>query len=155
LLNQAITVNAPGNEVEFEPAISAEVNPTNPKPIVYQLPAPVDTTITLAVNAGQTLQITTTGSVCTNPGGPVVDCDIWTDANGIPDCHYVTSAWQCRDLPFMALIGHRVGSHRYFLVGTDYTYAGDDGDDCEIELMINDWVFFDNAGAFTVSVSRK
>lgn len=127
--------------------------PARPKPVVYQLNATADTSITVAVLAGQTLRITTTGSVCTNPGGPVVDCDLWTDADGIPDCHYVTSAWQCRDLPFMALIGRRVGGYHYFLVGTDF--AEDYDEDEEVELMINDWVFGDNAGAFTISVSRK
>jgi len=127
--------------------------PPKPKPVVYQLPAAVDSAITITVKAGQTLQITTTGNVCTNPGGPVADCDHWTDANGIPDCHYVTAAWQCRDLPFMALIGRRAGHHQYFLVGTDY--AQDCDSDGEVELMVNDWVFGDNAGAFTISILRK
>jgi hypothetical protein len=127
--------------------------PPKPQPVVYQLPAVADTTITIAVKAGQTLQITATGTVCTNPGGPVADCDMWTDANGIPSCHYVNDAWQCRGLPFMALIGRRVGHHQYFLVGTDYMRDCDS--DGELKLMVNDWVFGDNAGAFTISVQRK
>jgi len=127
--------------------------PSGGKPAVYQLAATADTTITLTARKGQTIRIRTTGSVCTNPGGPVVDCDIWTDADGIPDCHYVEDAWQCHNLPFMALIGRRVDErHDYFLVGTDYTETCDE--DAEIEIKINDWILSDNAGAFTISVSR-
>ncbi len=121
--------------------------PAGTNPAIYELPATDADGITLSVTTGQVIEITTTGQVNTNPDGPVVDCDLWTDANGIETCIYVAESW-CRGLPFMALIGFF--DSQYFLVGTSFqrtfTASGD------LTLLINDLVFDDNDGKFTVSV---
>lgn len=127
---------------------------TGPKPVVHELLATSAAGITVSVAANQTIEISTTDSVCTNPARPILfpDCDIWTDADGLPDCHYVTTYQECRGLPFMALIGS-VEADEYFVVGTDFdsTFAGD----VQLKLIINDWVYDDNAGKFTISVLKK
>jgi len=117
-------------------------------PMVYELPATQETAIPVAVASGQRVEITTTGQVSTNPDGPVEGCDLWTDADGLPECMYVTYSPECHGLPFMALIG-RVDAD-YFLVGTafDSTFAAA----CQLDLLVNDWVHADNDGTFTISV---
>ena len=126
-----------------------EASPTGPKPSVYDFPATFEEGIVIDVAAGKNVRITATGEVSTNPDGPVLDCDLWTDADGIPDCHYVISDPLCHGLPFMALIGI-YNDDEYFLVGTDFdsTFAAAG----ELRLEINDWVFTDNDGAFSVTV---
>ena len=82
----------------------------------------------------------------------VADCDYWTDANGIADCHYVDQNPDLHGLPFMALIGKF--DNNYFLVGTDYkntfTSSGN------LELSVNDWGGCgddsDNVGKFVITV---
>ncbi|MBN1211442.1 MAG: hypothetical protein JXA92_02585 [candidate division Zixibacteria bacterium] len=130
---------------------SSPSSSNKPKPTVYELLATDEGDITIAIKAGQIIEITTTDSVNSNPDGLVVDCDLWTDADGIPDCQYVTSEPNCRNLPFMALIGTLDSD--YFLVGTSYcdTFTTDD----TLTLCINDWVFYDNDGKFTISVLKK
>lgn len=110
------------------------------------------TPLTFAISAGQTVTITTTDSVITNPTGSVADCDFWTDADGIPDCHYVSERSELHDLPFMALIGEFNGE--YFLVGVDFTRSfAEDGD---LNLTVNDWGGCgddsDNEGRFVITV---
>ncbi len=119
------------------------------KPKIYELPATYEEGIAFDIAAGRNVHITATGEVSTNPDGPVIDCDLWTDADGIPDCNYVISNTECHGLPFMALIGI-YDEDEYFLVGTDFdsTFA----EAGQMRLEINDWVFTDNAGAFTVTV---
>ena len=102
--------------------------------------------------SNQTVTITTTDTVITNIGGSVEDCDYWTDANGIPDCHYIEEQEDLHNLPFMALIG-KFGDE-YFLVGKSYKhYFSTAGN---LELSVNDWggcgVDSDNAGKFVISV---
>lgn len=125
--------------------------PQGPKPVVYELPATQATGPALAVKANQNVKITVTDSVSSNPGMYVPECDHWTDANGIADCDYVISAPECRGLPFMALLGNVEDD--YFVVGTDFdsTFT----DDVQLNLLINDWVFGDNAGKFTITVLIK
>ena len=111
--------------------------------------------IIIAVKADQTLTITTKDSVITNPNGVVMDCDFWTDADGIPDCHYVDQVEDLHGLPFMALIGMFNGE--YFLVGTNYkhtfTSAGN------LELSVNDFGICgddaDNVGTFVITVKTE
>jgi hypothetical protein len=124
---------------------------TKIKPVVYELLATDEDGISISVKANQTVSITSTDSVNTNPGGPVVDCDLWTDADGILDCQYVTDDPLCRGLPFMALIG-TCGADS-FLIGTkfDSTFASA----CTLTFVVNDWVFTDNDGRFRVSVLLK
>lgn len=106
----------------------------------------------IEVKANQTITITTTDSVITNINGSVADCDFWTDADGIPDCHYVDTRPDLHGLPFMALIGKF--NDEYFLVGTSFTRtftaAGN------LELSVNDWGGCgddsDNTGKFVISV---
>lgn len=108
--------------------------------------------LVIAIEANQTVTIKTSGTVITNPTGVVEDCDFWTDADGIPDCHYVDTSPELHGLPFMALIGYFDGE--YFLVGTyfkrTFTKAGD------LELSVNDWggclEESDNDGKFIISV---
>jgi hypothetical protein len=122
-----------------------------PKPQVYELLATNGQGITISVKANQHVEITATDSVNTNPGGPVQDCDLWTDADGIPTCHYVWTDANCRGLPFMALVG-TCGADS-FLVGTDFdsTFTGD----CQLTLLVNDWVHSDNDGKFVITVLLK
>ena len=109
----------------------------------------------LSVKENQTLTITTKDSVITNPTGGVADCDFWTDADGIPDCHYVDQIEELHGLPFMALIG-KFGDE-YFLVGTYYkhtfTSAGN------LELSVNDFGICgddaDNVGTFVITVKTE
>lgn len=120
----------------------------SPKPMVYELQATDENGIDIAIQAGDILHITVTGTVNTNPDGLVEDCDKWTDADGIPDCQYVTDNVNCRGLPFMALIGF--WDNQYFLVGTDYRHTFQTNG--SLTLLINDWVYIDNDGKFTISV---
>jgi hypothetical protein len=126
-----------------------EGSPSGPVPTVYDFPATYEDGILIIVAAGKNVRITTTGEVNTNPDGPAIDCNLWTDADGIPDCGYVISEPSCHGLPFMALIGI-FNDDEYFLVGTDFdsTFA----EAGELRLEINDLFFTDNEGAFTVSV---
>ena len=130
---------------------SSPTDSSKSKPKIYQLLATNAGGITLSIQANQTVEISATDSVNTNPGGPVQGCDLWTDANGLPNCSYVTSAPECRGLPFMALIGYF--DSRYFLVGTDFDSTFADGG--PLQLLINDWVFTDNQGKFTITVLVK
>ena len=106
----------------------------------------------ISIEAGQTVTINTTGTVVTHVNGTVEDCDMWTDANGIPNCHYVNERPELHNLPFMALIG--MFDNEYFLVGTSYihtfTTAGN------LELSVNDWGGCgddsDNDGTFSIRV---
>ena len=106
----------------------------------------------IPVKANQTVTVTTTGTVITNINGNVADCDKWTDANGIPDCHYVDAIADLHGLPFMALIGKF--DNEFFLVGTSYKHtfsiAGN------LELSVNDWGGCnndsDNDGTFIITV---
>jgi hypothetical protein len=127
---------------------SKDSTSAEPEPEVYELSATDEAGIVLDIEANQRIRITATDSVNTNPDGLVEDCDLWTDANGIPDCSYVTDSPECRGLPFMALIGEFDGE--YFLVGADFdsTFA----EAGELTLLINDWEFYDNAGQYMVSV---
>lgn len=106
----------------------------------------------IAVKAGQTVTITVTDSVITNPTGVVEDCDYWTDADGIADCHYVEQNELLHGLPFMALIGEF--ADEYFLVGTSYKHAFTA--DGNLELSVNDWGGCgdesDNDGQFVIKV---
>ncbi|MBN2226233.1 MAG: hypothetical protein JW763_02595 [candidate division Zixibacteria bacterium] len=122
-----------------------------PTPTVVELLATDENGLEIAFTDGQTIEISVTDTVSTNPNGLVEDCDLWTDADGIADCQYVTSAPECRGLPFMALIG-KTGSI-YFLVGTSYstTFTGDG----TLTLEINDWEFYDNAGKFVISYTLE
>jgi hypothetical protein len=118
------------------------------QPEVYELLATDADGLGLDIPAGASVRITATGEVNTNPDGPVIDCDLWTDADGIPDCQYVSDP-ESHGLPFMALIG-TFDDGDYFLVGTEYEQMFSDAG--QLRLEINDWVFVDNAGSFTVSV---
>ena len=106
----------------------------------------------IAVKANQTITITTTDSVITNINGMVEDCDFWTDADGIPDCHYVDQNELLHGLPFMALIGKF--AEEYFLVGTYYKHTFTT--DVNLELSVNDWGGCgdesDNSGQFVIRV---
>jgi hypothetical protein len=106
----------------------------------------------IAIKSGDKLTITTTGEVITNPNGVVEDCDFWTDADGIPGCHYVDQRPDLHGLPFMALIGFF--DEEYFLVGTNFTRTFDS--DGNLELSVNDWggcgEDSDNEGTFVITV---
>jgi hypothetical protein len=82
----------------------------------------------------------------------VQDCDFWTDADGIPDCHYVDDIPELHGLPFMALIG-KFGDD-YFLVGKNYKHTFSSTG--TLELSVNDWggcgEDSDNAGKFVITV---
>ena len=129
---------------------------TNPKsePEVFVLDAKQCDPITISVQANQTLKITTTDSVHTNIYGVVEDCDYWTDADGIFDCHYVEHISELHGLPFMALIGNF--DEEWFLVGTDFerTFTTEG----QFFLSVNDWgecgEGSDNSGKFTISVQK-
>jgi hypothetical protein len=106
----------------------------------------------ISLKADQTVTITVTDSVHTNPTGVVEDCDYWTDADGIADCHYVEQNELLHDLPFMALIGKF--NDEYFLVGTyfEHTFTAEG----QLELSVNDWGGCgdesDNDGQFVIKV---
>nr|MBN2278763.1 hypothetical protein [candidate division Zixibacteria bacterium] len=123
----------------------------DPSPSVYTILATDSVGVTITVSDGERIQITTTDSVNSNPGGVVLDCDLWTDADGIATCQYVTTEPSCRNLPFMALIGYM--GEDYFLIGIDFDSTFATGDD--LQLLINDWVFDDNQGQFVVSLTRR
>lgn len=122
------------------------------KTYVYQaIDSPCDPLI-IAVKANQTITITASDSVITNPNGVVEDCDFWTDADGIADCHYVEQNELLHGLPFMALIGKF--AEEYFLVGTYYNHTFTT--DGNLELSVNDWGGCgdesDNDGQFVIKV---
>lgn len=126
----------------------------DPEPEVYEynsIRSHCDPLI-IAIKSGDQVTITTSGSVITNPTGGVEDCDFWTDADGIPGCHYVDQVPELHGLPFMALIGYFDGE--YFLVGTNYTGTFDS--DGSLELSVNDFggcgENSDNEGTFEISV---
>ena len=123
-------------------------NQNGNQPDIDTILATDQTAIAVTVADGQRVQITVTDSVNSNPDGPVLDCDLWTNADGIPDCQYVTSETECRNLPFMALIGYM--HDEYFLIGVDFDSTFASGG--ELEIMINDWVFYDNYGRYIVSI---
>lgn len=106
----------------------------------------------ISVKANQTVTITTMDSVITNINGFVSDCDYWTDADGIADCHYLNDIEELHNLPFMALIG--MFESQYFLIGTYYKHTFTK--DGNLELSVNDWggcgADSDNVGKFIVSV---
>lgn len=106
----------------------------------------------ISIKANDVVTINTTGEVITNISGAVVDCDFWTDADGIPDCHYINDIPELHDLPFMALIGKF--NNDYFLVGTYYKYTFTTAGN--LELWVNDWGGCDddsdNEGKFIISV---
>jgi len=122
-------------------------------PDIYTLLATHCEPLVINVEANQTVTIATTDSVITHIDGLVEDCDFWTDANGIPDCHYVDEQPLLHDLPFMALIGYLDGE--WFLVGTSFDSTFETAG--QIELRVNDWgdcgEDSDNAGQFVISVS--
>ena len=74
-------------------------------PVVYELLASHCDPLVIAYDSGQTVTFTVTDSVITNINGVVEDCDFSTDADGIPDCHYVQDQPLIHGLSFMALIG--------------------------------------------------
>ncbi|MEE4256015.1 MAG: hypothetical protein V2I47_03170 [Bacteroidales bacterium] len=129
-------------------------DPDTPQPTVYVYDAVRSwcDPIIISVKANQKVTITTTDSVITNINGMVEDCDYWTDANGIADCHYVDQNPDLHGIAFMALIGKF--DDQFFLVGTYYqntfTKSGN------LELSVNDWGGCgnesDNAGQFVISV---
>lgn len=106
----------------------------------------------IPIKVNDVITINTTGEVITNISGSVSDCDIWTDADGIVDCHYVTEVTELQGLPFMALIGKFNGD--YFVVGTSYSYTFTTAGN--LELSVNDWGGCgddsDNEGKFVISV---
>jgi hypothetical protein len=129
-------------------------DPDTPQPTVYEYESVRSwcDPLIISVQANQKLTITTSDSVITNINGMVQDCDFWTDADGIADCHYVDQNPDLHGLPFMALIGKF--DNQYFLVGTYYqntfTTSGN------LELSVNDWGGCgddsDNVGIFVISV---
>jgi hypothetical protein len=129
-----------------------ENNDPQPSVYVYESVRSHCDPLIIPVQANQTLTITTTDSVITNINGWVADCDYWTDANGIEDCHYVDENPDLHGLPFMALIG-KFGND-YFLVGTDYKNTVPSSGN--LELSVNDWGGCgdesDNVGKFVISV---
>lgn len=126
---------------------------TNTKTYTYDATACDPLVITVAAN--QSIMITATDSVHTNPSGTVDGCDLWTDADGLPDCEYVGTVSEIHNLSFMALIGNFDGE--WFLVGknfdTTFTTAG------ELSLQVNDWgpcaENSDNAGQFVITVTKE
>ncbi len=129
-------------------------NSEGPEPTVYvyeSVRSQCDPLI-IPIKSNQTVTITTTDSVITNINGFVADCDFWTDADGIADCHYVNAIQELHGLPFMALIGKF--DEQFFLVGTNYknTFTKDGN----LELSVNDvgacGADSDNVGKFIISV---
>lgn len=125
---------------------------TDPQPETYTLLASHCDPLVITVGANQTVTITTTDSVLTHVNGGIADCDFWTDADGIPDCHYVTDVTELHSLPFMALIGYFNGE--WFVVGTSFERTFDTAGD--LELKVNDWgpcgTDSDNVGQFVITV---
>lgn len=121
-------------------------------PAVYELLASHCDPLVITVAANQTVTITVTDSVITNPTGTVTDCDFWCDADGIPDCHYVGTVDYLHNLSFMALVAEFNGD--WILIGKNFdstfTEAGD------LNLKVNDWgpcgEDSDNAGRFMITV---
>ena len=117
----------------------------------YTLSALNENGLDITINAGEKITIITSGSIHTNPYGTVSDCDIWTDANGIADCHYNTSYSDLlHSLTFMSLIGEFNG--QYISIGDNYTNTFDN--DGSLNLIINDWKFSDNEGTLSLSITR-
>lgn len=108
--------------------------------------------IAIGIQAGQKVSISTTDSVITNINGSVEDCDYWTDADGIADCHYIDDNPDLHGLSFMALIGKF--NDEYFLVGTQYVHTFSSAG--TLELSVNDWggcgAESDNVGKFVITV---
>jgi hypothetical protein len=125
---------------------------TQPTVYIYESVRSYCDPLIISVQANQTVNITTTDSVITNINGMVADCDYWTDANGIADCHYIDENPDLHGLPFMALIGKF--NDQYFLVGTSYTNTFNSSGN--LELSVNDWGGCgddsDNVGKFVISV---
>ena len=132
----------------------SDSDPIDPEPEVYEYAAVRShcDPLIISIKANKKVTITTTGSVITNINGNVADCDIWTDANGIPGCHYINEIPELHDLPFMALIG--MFDNEYFLVGTSYKHTFTSTGN--LELSVNDWGGCnndsDNDGTFIITV---
>lgn len=115
----------------------------------YTLSAMDSAGIRLSVKSGDHISIRAQGEVHTHPNGEVAECDFWVGPEGIPGCRYVSERPELHGLPFMGLIGS-FDQVSYWFVGqqTD-VIAPSDG---ELTLVINDWVYSDNAGEFTLTV---
>lgn len=123
---------------------------------VYVLDAKQCDPVEITIVADQIITLTTTDSVITNPSGSVVDCDYWTDADGIETCNYVINQPLLHGLPFMALIGN-FNDGDWFWCGKDFdTSFATAG---TLYLKVNDWgdcdVGSDNEGQFVITVDRE
>jgi len=94
------------------------------------------------------IKITVEGQVHTNPGGTVLSCDVWTDPTGIDDCVY-NGRGDLHGLNFMALIG-KFDEGDWFPIGgyceKVFPHNG------YLQLKVNDFIYQDNAGSFTVKI---
>jgi hypothetical protein len=132
-----------------------EATNSEPEPETYTLDATHCTPLEITVVANETISLTVTDSVHTNPGGVVVECDFWTDADGIPTCPYVGTVSELNNLPFMALVGSF--DTEWFVVGTSFDTVLTEAD--TLMLKVNDWgpcaELSDNAGQFVITVERN
>jgi hypothetical protein len=97
-------------------------------------------------------RITASGSVHTNPNGTVPKCDVWTGSEGIKDCDYIDKYSELQSNPFMALIGELNGEPS-FPIGEEHEHGNNPPG--ILVLKVNDWVYEDNKGSFTITVTRK
>lgn len=131
--------------------------PTNSTPDgeTYVLLASHCDPLEIIVNANETITLVTTDTVHTNESGSVADCDFWTDADGIPDCHYVGQVAELNNLSFMALVGSFETD--WFFVGTSFDTTLTRTD--TLKLKVNDWgpcdTDSDNSGRFFITVTRN
>lgn len=109
--------------------------------------------IEIRISKGDKLMVSARGRINTNPSGTVPDCDLWTDPNGLSNCHYVhKEAERLHDLPFMALVG-QFNKEKPVLIGDnkELTFVSDG----YLQLFVNDWEYTSNQGTLTITVETK
>ncbi|HAA32334.1 MAG TPA: hypothetical protein DCE56_37340 [Cyanobacteria bacterium UBA8553] len=122
-------------------------------PINCTLDAANDYGIEIRISKGDKLRINARGRINTNPSGTVPDCDLWTDPNGLSNCHYVRKeAVRLHNLPFMALVG-QFNREKHVLIG-DYKEQVFESDGY-LRLFVNDWEYRGNQGTLTITVRRQ
>jgi hypothetical protein len=117
----------------------------------YSLSAGDPVGISIDVKSGTVVEVDATGMVHTNPGGDVVGCDLWAGPDGLPACYYVSGVAQIHGLSFMALVGNMDG--RWFFVGRHSNIVVEK--DTVLRLVVNDWIYSDNAGSFKVTIGGQ
>jgi len=104
----------------------------------------------ISVKSGDQIVIKSSGNVNTHPNGSVLDCDIWTDPDGIKNCVYVDRISSLNGLPFMALVGNFNGDN--FYVGKNFNKKFTS--DGTLTLKVNDWLYNDNVGDLSIDIFR-